>query len=81
MEINITQNIEKLAEKYPYDLQQNIDLRVKEMQNDDKSHYLIYYVLGITESEGENIDLYQNKGRFLYKYAVPFLEQLGLYLS
>ncbi|HET1342480.1 TPA: ApaLI family restriction endonuclease, partial [Streptococcus pneumoniae] len=24
--------------------------------------------------EGENIDLYQNKGRFLYKYAGSFLE-------
>lgn len=34
------------------------------MANDNKSHYLIYRVLGISFEEGENIDLYQNKGRF-----------------
>ena len=44
------------------------------MLEDDKSHYLIYRVLGITDSEGDLIDIYQNKGRFLYKYAGAFLE-------
>ncbi len=45
------------------------------MKNDDKSHYLIYQVLRVTFEEGELIDLYQNKGRFLYKYAGSFLEE------
>ena len=35
------------------------------MQKDDFSHYLIYQVLGVTDKEGELIDIYQNKGRFL----------------
>lgn len=45
------------------------------MQHDDKSHYLVYRVLGISLNEGEMIDLYQNKGRFLYRYAGAFLER------
>ncbi|VRE09013.1 restriction endonuclease R.XbaI [Streptococcus pneumoniae] len=48
------------------------------MANDNKSHYLIYRVLGISFEEGENIDLYQNKGRFLYKYASSFLEEAAV---
>ena len=35
------------------------------MKADDKSHYLIYKVLKVTLEEGELIDIYQNKGRFL----------------
>jgi hypothetical protein len=30
--------------------------------------------LGISPDEGKAIDIYQNKGRFLYKYAGAFLE-------
>src|SRR5438876_982680 len=45
------------------------------MEEDDRSHVLIYQVLGISESEGKLIDVYQNKGRFLYKYAGSFLEE------
>src|SRR5437763_12172623 len=45
------------------------------MEQDDRSHVLIYQVLGISESEGKLIDVYQNKGRFLYKYAGTFLEK------
>jgi hypothetical protein len=45
------------------------------MKADDTSHYLIYRVFGITDKEGELIDVYQNKGRFLYKYAGSFLEE------
>jgi hypothetical protein len=44
------------------------------MSADDTSHYLIYRVLGVSFKEGELIDIYQNKGRFLYKYAGWFLE-------
>lgn len=45
------------------------------MEGDDNSHYLLYRVLGISFDEGKAIDLYQNKGRFLYKYAGSFLEE------
>jgi hypothetical protein len=33
--------------------------------------------LGITAEEGYAIDVYQNKGRYLYKYAGAFLEAVA----
>lgn len=67
--------IRLLADKYADRLKNVIDGRMAEMQSDDTSHYLIYRVLGVQETEGHLIDLYQNKGRFLYKYAGSFLEE------
>ena len=67
--------IRTLATEYSDRLKKVIDERVEEMKSDDFSHYLIYRVLGITDEEGYLIDLYQNKGRFLYKYAGSFLEE------
>ena len=72
---DISREIFSLAEKYANELNQKVVERVEEMQRDDLSHYLIYQVLGIDEKEGYLIDLYQNKGRFLYKYAGSFLEE------
>lgn len=69
----IRDDIKALASKYAANLKDRIDTRVAEMKSDDTSHYLIYKVLGITDKEGELIDVYQNKGRFLYKYAGSFL--------
>ena len=66
--------IKLLADEYAERLKLAIDGRVAEMRADDVSHYLIYRVLGIAEEEGRLIDVYQNKGRFLYKYAGSFLE-------
>lgn len=71
----LIKSIELLAEKYATTLNGKIANRKIEMQNDDTSHYLIYRVLGITSKEGELIDIYQNTGRFLYKYAGSFLEE------
>ena len=71
---DITQKIKKLSQKYSNNLKLKIDNRMEEMKDDDKSHYLIYQVLGVSDKEGQLIDLYQNKGRFLYKYAGSFLE-------
>lgn len=68
-------DIRKIAEAYATDLKNQIDGRIQEMKKDDTSHYLIYRVLGITTEEGHLIDEYQNKGRFLYKYAGSFLEE------
>lgn len=67
--------IKKLSEKYANELRSKINERTEEMKSDDNSHFLIYAVLGISKSEGNLIDIYQNKGRFVYKYAGSFLEE------
>jgi len=72
--MTIEKSIEELALDYSNRLLAAIEPRTEEMQADDVSHYLIYRVLGISLHEGQQIDLYQNKGRFLYKYAGSFLE-------
>ena len=72
--MSIDNKIRLLADKYADNLKARINQRVKEMEEDDNSHYLIYQVLGVTNREGKLIDVYQNKGRFLYKYAGSFLE-------
>ena len=65
----IAKDIKALANEYAADLKAKIDGRVLDMEADDNSHYLIYQVLGVSDDEGKLIDTYQNKGRFLYKYA------------
>jgi type II restriction enzyme len=72
---DIYDKINELANKYATNLKQAIDRRSEEMKSDDNCHYLIYQVLGISDTEGRLIDEYQNKGRFLYKYAGSFLEE------
>jgi hypothetical protein len=73
--MTIEDKIRAMAADYAQKLRQRIDERVEEMKEDDISHFLIYKVLGITDEEGLLIDVYQNKGRFLYKYAGSFLEE------
>ena len=72
--MTIENKIRELAREYADQLKIQINQRVEEMKEDDKSHFLIYQVLGITNEEGELIDVYQNKGRFLYRYVGSFLE-------
>ncbi|MDR0299268.1 MAG: ApaLI family restriction endonuclease [Streptococcaceae bacterium] len=67
--------IRDLAKRYAASLDERTSERMEEMENDDNIHYLVYRVLGVLDKEGELIDLYQNKGRFLYKYAGSFLEE------
>ncbi len=71
----IEETIRLLARKYADRLKKAIDERLEEMKGDDRSHFLIYQVLGIGDQEGRLVDEYQNKGRFLYKYAGSFLEE------
>jgi type II restriction enzyme len=71
----VKEAVRKLANSFRNELSSQIDKRVDEMCSDDNSHYLIYRILGISISEGQMIDVYQNKGRFLYKYAGSFLEE------
>ncbi len=70
--------IKNLADKYSKELNNQVAYRIKEMESDDTSHYLVYRVLGVSIDEGNAIDLYQNKGRFLYKYAGAFLEESAI---
>jgi hypothetical protein len=72
---NLKKQIVELADSYSTNLRTKIEERKISMKSDDNSHYLIYRVLGITIKEGELIDIYQNTGRFLYKYAGSFLEE------
>ena len=71
----IEKKIRELARDYSERLRRGIDARLREMETDDRSHFLIYQVLGIGDQEGRLVDEYQNKGRFLYKYAGSFLEE------
>lgn len=75
---NISERINALAAKYSQTLKTVMDARITEMESDDNSHYLLYRVLGVTDAEGKLIDEYQNKGRFLYKYAGSFLEEAAI---
>jgi hypothetical protein len=70
----LKKKIKALADNYALNLNSKIANRKEEMKSDDNSHYLIYRVLGISNDEGSQIDIYQNAGRFLYKYAGSFLE-------
>jgi len=74
----IEEQIRRLSVSYAQRLGARMDARIGEMKEDDKSHYLIYRVLGISDEEGTRIDTYENKGRFLYKYAGAFLEDAAL---
>lgn len=71
---NIKAVMEELANDYSSQLNARVTKRAEEMKTDNKDHYLVYRVLGISNREGDLVDLYQNKGRFLYKYAGSFLE-------
>ena len=62
--------------RYKKELQKRIIEREQEMQQDSNEHYLIYNALGFTNKQGYQIDLQQNVGRFLYKYAGSLLEEL-----
>lgn len=73
--MSIETKIQKLAEDYRRQLDAQVTERVKEMEKDNEDHHLIYKVLGVSLDEGRNIDVYQNKGRFLYKYAGSFIEE------
>lgn len=70
--------IKQLSDRYETQLKVQVEKRVLEMEQDDYSHHILYQVLGVSPKEGHDIDVYQNKGRFLYKYAGAFLEEAAL---
>ncbi|MFR9564877.1 MAG: ApaLI family restriction endonuclease [Rikenellaceae bacterium] len=75
--MSVKDKIKEVANIYASNLRDKIAEREIDMQSDDNSHYLIYRILGISNLEGRKIDLYQNTGRFLYKYAGSFLEEVA----
>ena len=75
MSLAIEQEIRELAARHLSNLQRKISDRIEEMREDDTSHFLIYRVLGVSSGEGQLIDVYQNKGRFLYNTAGRFVEE------
>ena len=54
----VKDEIRALADRYAAELKRNIDVRVADMEQDDRSHVLIYEVLGISKDEGKLIDVY-----------------------
>lgn len=76
--MTIEEKIRELAAKYASELKSKTGNRIEDMGKDDKSHFLIYQVLGITDEESELIDVYQNKGRFLYRCIGSFIEEITL---
>jgi len=70
----VKDEIRAVATEHAGMLKERIDARVEEMKDDDTSHFLVYRVLGVSDQEGRLIDVYQNKGRFLYRHAGSFLE-------
>ena len=73
--MNLYNEIRDLSDKYEDRLRAQVEQRVLDMEEDDYSHHILYQVLGVSPREGHDIDVYQNKGRFLYKYAGAFLEE------
>jgi ApaLI-like restriction endonuclease len=73
--MSVEEAIKVLADRYANVLRQQIAQRQQAMTTDNVTHYLVYRVLGMSEQEGAAIDLYQNAGRFLYKYAGALLEE------
>lgn len=67
--------IRELSDVYEDQLKKQVAQRVIDMEQDDYAHHILYQVLGVSPKEGHEIDIYQNKGRFLYKYAGAFLEE------
>ncbi len=43
----IKEKIRQLADRYSENLAARVDARMAEMESDDRSHYLIYRVLGV----------------------------------
>ena len=76
--MSVSEKIKKLAENYQKDLDAKVNQRVQEMKLDNNEHYILYNALGVSNDEGNDIDVFQNKGRFLYKYAGSFIEEAAI---
>lgn len=71
---NLNEAVNEVASRVRNALAAAVAARRAELLEDDTSHYEVYRILGVPPSECELIDLYQNVGRFVYKYAGALLE-------
>lgn len=67
-------HIRALARVRASELAAALEQREREMGSDNHDHIMVYNALGVTAEEGRRIDLYQNKGRFLYAQAGRLIE-------
>jgi len=75
MTVRLHSILDEIIECNRTSLHQKIEERRIEMAGNSLEHFRLYEVLGFSEEEGIKIDLYQNIGRFVYKYAGAILEQ------
>jgi hypothetical protein len=71
----IEDQLAALADRVRSALATQVAARKTELAEDDTTHHELYRILGVPSSECEKIDLYQNVGRFVYKYAGALLEE------
>lgn len=74
----VAEQVLSLANSYRDKLKSKIKERKQEMEEDDLAHHLVYSSLGISHSNGIDIDFYQNVGRFLYTNSGNFIEQAAI---
>ena len=66
--------LDEIIERNRAQLHEKIEKRCMEMGGNNLEHLSLYSILGFPDEEGLKIDLYQNIGRFLYKYAGALLD-------
>ena len=71
---SINMNTTDVVQKYREKVKNAISKREKELLSDNIDHFLIYSLLGISEPQSIQIDLYQNIGRIVYKNAGALIE-------
>ena len=72
--MTIETELHQLAVRIRDSLALQVESRRQDLEADDTSHQELYRILGVPPSECAKIDLYQNVGRFVYKYAGTLLE-------
>jgi hypothetical protein len=75
MSVKLHSILDKIVERNRTSLHRKIEERRVEMSENSIEHFGLYKILGFSEEEGHKIDLYQNIGRFIYRYAGALLEQ------
>ncbi len=73
--LSLSDKLDKIVERHRISLSKNIEKRRHEMELDNIEHLKLYELLGFSEEEGRKVDLYQNIGRFVYKYAGSLIEE------
>ena len=75
MTVRLRSALDEIIDRNRAFLHQRIEERRTEMAKNSLEHFRLYEVLGFSEEEGRKSDLYQNIGRFVYKYAGALLEE------